>query len=252
MKYTVIVAEDEALLLNNLIAKIQASDSDFEVIGSAQTGVQAYSLIESLSPDLLITDIRMPAMDGITLIKKVHENYPYIDFIITSGFSDFEYAKAAIQYKVSDYLLKPIDAAELHDALIKLQNQYLTEHDSIQNIFTNKVSSSSPAEIAGILKEYLIHHFNEDINLNLIAHNMNYSSSYLTKIFVQHYQCSPTKFLISLRMQKAQQLLSHNSDLLIHQVGEAVGYPDQGYFSRIFKKQTGLSPLEYREKDSSL
>ena len=74
MTYTVIVAEDEELLLTNLVQKIQKADPDFLVAGTAQTGDQALALIEKLSPDLVITDIRMPVMDGITLLTKVREH----------------------------------------------------------------------------------------------------------------------------------------------------------------------------------
>lgn len=93
MTYTVIVAEDEELLLTNLVQKIQKADPDFQVAGTAQTGDQALALVEKLSPDLVVTDIRMPVMDGITLLTKVREQFPFTKFIITSGFSDFEYAK---------------------------------------------------------------------------------------------------------------------------------------------------------------
>ena len=74
MTYTVIVAEDEELLLTNLVQKIQKADPDFQVAGTAQTGDQALALIEKLSPDLVVTDIRMPVMDGITLLTKVREH----------------------------------------------------------------------------------------------------------------------------------------------------------------------------------
>jgi YesN/AraC family two-component response regulator len=74
MSCSVIVAEDEVLLLENIVKKINRYSPDFKVVGSAQTGIEAYALIEELCPDILITDIRMPAMDGLELIKKVHEN----------------------------------------------------------------------------------------------------------------------------------------------------------------------------------
>lgn len=246
MKYSIVVAEDEALLLENLIHKIEAANAGFEVIGSAQTGIQAYELIEELNPDVLVTDIRMPAMDGLDLIRKVSESHPRMDCIITSGYSDFEYARTAIKYRVYDYLLKPVDIEELKAALKKLRDKYTSEQNTLEAAFKN-TAYQPPAEIAALLKEYIIQHFNEEINLNLIAHTMNYSSSYLTKIFYSHYDCTPSKYIISLRIQKAQQLLSHHAELSVRQIGEAVGYPEQGYFSRIFKKQTGVSPLDYRE-----
>ena len=96
MNYTVIVAEDEELLLNNLVHKIEKADPDFQVIGTAQTGAQALSLVEQMSPDVVFTDIKMPVMDGITLLTRIRDQFPFTKLVITSGFSDFEYAKKAI------------------------------------------------------------------------------------------------------------------------------------------------------------
>lgn len=247
MKYTVVVAEDEELLLENLIKKVENSQTGFEVIGKAQTGIQAFELVKKLNPDLVITDIRMPAIDGITLLKKIRELYPFMDFIITSGFSDFEYAKSAISLKVTEYLLKPVDTEELKAALLTLSNQYNIQQSSLNDIFNITTTYNTPAQISEILKNYILKNYHMDINLNRIANNMNYSSGYLTKIFYRQYKCTPSRYLISLRIQKARQLLSHNVELSVKQVGESVGYSEQGYFSRIFKKQTGLSPLEYRD-----
>lgn len=245
--YTIIVAEDEALLLEYLVDKIHQLDIGFEIIGKAQTGSQAYELVKQLTPDVLITDIRMPVMDGIALLEKVHIRFPMTKFIIISGFSEFEYAKSAIRLQVSEYLLKPIDPEELKNALMALKRQFEIEQSTYAEIFNPAMTRNNPEHIAGVLKDYLIHNYKTDINLNLIAKNMNFSPSYLTKIFFQQYETTPSKFLTSLRISKAKHYLTHHQELTIRQIGEIVGYHDQGYFSRIFKKQTGTSPFEYRK-----
>ena len=245
---TVVVAEDEELLLNNLIQKIERiNPAYFTVVGKAQTGTQAYELVKELNPDLLITDIKMPMMNGIELLEKVHNRFPFIKFIIISGFSDFEYAKSAIRLQVSDYLLKPVDPEELKAALAAVREHFEIERSAYSDIFNPEMTRNTPEQIAEVLKNYLVHNYNVDINLNLIATNMNYSSSYLTKIFCQKYDVTPSKFITSMRMSQARHYLTHNPELSIKQIGELVGYQDQGYFSRIFKKQMGVSPFDYRE-----
>ncbi len=246
MNYTVVVAEDEELLLNNLVQKIKKIDSDFEVIGTAQTGKQAYGLIEELSPDVIITDIKMPVMDGLELLTKVREHFPLTKFIITSGFSDFEYAKNAISLKVTDYLLKPVDTEELTSALLRIKKEFQITKSNYEEVFNPGTTKMTSSQIAELLKDFLVENYTQDINLNLIANNLNYSSSYLTKIFCQVYDCTPSKYITNLRIAHAQRMLLHNPELSIRQIGEMVGYHDQGYFSRIFKKQTGISPFEYR------
>jgi len=249
--YRTIIAEDEELLLHNMVQKVQNSGLNFEVVGTAQTGAQAICLIKDLSPDLLITDIKMPVMDGMALLEKVYQNFPTLRTVIISGFSDFEYAQQAIRFRVDNYLLKPIDEEELYQTLFKIKTELELEQQENSHIFEFPASTNSREEIAEMLHEYINHNYTEDINLNSIAHNMNYSPSYLTKIFNQMYRTTPTKYIISRRMQKAKHLLLHHPEYSIGQIGNIVGYPEQGYFSRIFKKQTGVSPFEYRENNGS-
>ena len=196
MKYTCIVAEDEELLLHNLIKKVEACEAGFIVVGSAQTGVQAYDLIEKYNPDLVISDIRMPVMDGIELLKKVREGYPEMDFIFTTGYSDFEYTKQAIRYSATEYLLKPIDPDELNEALNRIKKKYLMEQQKIEQIFNESLAGQTQEQVAKALKDYLNANLSENINLNMIAYNMGYSASHLTKIFAAQYEQTPTKYLI--------------------------------------------------------
>ena len=246
MSYKIVIAEDEELQLNSLVKKVEKFCPGFTVVGTAQTGSQAYKLICEKAPDILISDIRMPVMSGIELMEKARIMFPELQFIIISGFSEFEYARSAIRLQVSDYLLKPVETEELQKALNKIRLKLQERAQEESAAFNGDSENKTAEQVAFAVIEYLQHHYNEEVNLNQIASALHYSPSYLTKIFVQQYNTTPSKYMISLRMQKAQQLLAHNPELSVRQIGETVGYPEQGYFSRIFKKYVGVSPLEYR------
>ncbi len=246
--FTVVVAEDEELILNNLVQKIEHTNLNFKVIGTAQTGVEALELVQELSPEVLITDIRMPAMTGLTLLNHVHQQYPFIKTIIISGFSDFSYARTAIQYGVHNYLLKPVDSDELFTTLQELTVALSAKRNSYDDTLDIFKTAKSPAQLAHILYEYIVAHYKEKINLTQISNTLGYNANHLTKIFHDVYHTTPNKFIISLKMQDAQYLLVNNPNVSIGQIGEYIGYPDPGYFSRIFKKQLGVSPFEYREQ----
>lgn len=246
MEYEVIVAEDEELILHNLVQKINNSYA-FKVVGQAQTGSMALDLVKEHLPTLLITDIRMPMMDGMELLSRARDLYPDMKFIIISGFSDFEYAREAIQLKVYDYLLKPVSQKDINDVLSRLQKDLELEGDDYKNYFSEDYAHTTPSCIAELLHDFINTHYQKPLNLNMISQSMNYSQSYLTKVFVQKYNCTPVKYLNQIRFQKACHLLLHNPELSINNIAELTGYEDQGYFSRTFKKNTGMSPMQYRK-----
>ena len=244
-----VVAEDEELILNHIIKKIQQIDSGFVVVGAAQNGKQALEMIEEFSPDLLLTDIRMPVIDGLELLKNVALNYPYIKTIVISGYSEFEYAKQAIKYGVHDYLLKPLEPEELRKTLAKIKISLEAETDFFKHrLPKNTPGSNSPEEIMAIVIQFIKENFTREINLNSLAQNFNFNASYLSKLFKKYYEETPVKYLLNLRINEAKHLLRSRPELDIKAVGELVGYPDQFYFSRIFKHMTGKSPSEFREQ----
>lgn len=250
MPYQVIVAEDEPLLLQNTIAKIHSLDLGFQVIASAQTGIQALELIEKYPPPhLLITDVRMPVMNGLELIEKAREAIPDLDCMIISGYSDFEYARQACRLQVFDYLLKPVDPAALKEALMRLKARYDAKQRELAGEFTQITANHSPQEIAETLRQYLNAHYQEDVKINLIAASINYSASQLSKIFQQAFGVTPSRYLITLRISRACRLLATEPSYTVRMIGEMVGYPEQGYFSRIFKKYTGVTPQQYRDSN---
>ena len=123
MKYTVLVAEDEHDQRRSIIERVNWDAADFEVIGEAENGAEALELTETLEPDLIITDIKMPILSGLELAKRVREVRPATQLVILSGYDSFEYARTAIDYNIISYLLKPISSEELSEELFEIHRR---------------------------------------------------------------------------------------------------------------------------------
>lgn len=121
--YKIIVVDDEIATIDHICNIISMKCPEFQVTGVAENGREALSLMEKETPDILITDMRMPIMDGAALLKKIKEKYANVFLVVISGYQDFEYAKVAIKYGVCDYLLKPIKPSSLQDLLISLRSK---------------------------------------------------------------------------------------------------------------------------------
>lgn len=125
--YKVIVVDDESEIREGIIKRIKWQELGFEVVASAENGIEALELVEQHQPDVLISDIRIPFMDGLTLAGRIRDISLGTKVIIISGFDDFDYARRAVQLNVVEYLMKPINASELSDTLAKLRRSIDTE-----------------------------------------------------------------------------------------------------------------------------
>ena len=105
-----LIVDDERIIRETMATIIDWNTLDIQLIGTAKDGIEAYNIILDEYPDIVLTDIKMPALSGIELIAKIHEINPQTQFIILSGYGEFEYAKKAMQYGVKHYLLKPCNA----------------------------------------------------------------------------------------------------------------------------------------------
>lgn len=244
--YKVIVVEDEALIRHNITKKIHELNTGFEVIGEAMDGKSALALIEATRPHLVITDIQMPIMNGLELAKNIYYKYPQILIVIISGFSEFNYARKAIEYQVKDYLLKPINSEELLEVMTKIKLQLDANLDSLTDIVNSKNDSISPENLIQAVELYIRSNYTKDLTVEAIAKSLNFSPDYLSRVYKKYTGQTPLKYLIHLRINTAKQILDSNDKIEIKNVGEMVGYPDQYYFSRIFKTHTGYYPSEYR------
>ena len=115
--YKVMLVDDERIIIDGISKVIKWESIGTSLIGTAKNGIEAYEFISQNQPDIVISDIKMPGMNGLELVKKVHDNFPEIRFILLSGFSEFDYAKQAMEYGVKHYLLKPCNENNIIEAL---------------------------------------------------------------------------------------------------------------------------------------
>lgn len=244
MSYKYLVVEDEPLIRGNLIKKIGALGLPFEKAGEAGDGRTALELIRKSPPELVITDIRMPVMDGIALVQNLYENYPGIFSVILSGYDDFKYAQQAIRFGVNAFLLKPVKPEELKSTLQKILISLDSQHETAKSLID--AQGLSPEELNRLLVSYLRTNFRTILSMGQIAEQFGFSEEYLSKVFKRYNETTPMKYITRLRIEEAKHLLILEPDVEVKQIGELVGYPDAFYFSRVFKACTGMYPKEYR------
>lgn len=132
--YRIILVDDEEEVRKSIIHKIDWNVVGFQVVGDAENGEDALEKIELLEPDVVLTDIRMPYMDGLTLSEKIRQKYPSMKIVIFSGYDDFEYAQRAIKLNVTEYILKPVNVEELTAILKKIKKNLDEEIEQKRNV----------------------------------------------------------------------------------------------------------------------
>lgn len=153
MKYKVILADDEEEVLQSIRRKLDWESFGFEVVETFLNGRDVIEFLETQEADLVITDIRMPFMDGIELAKHISEDYPQIKVIIISGYGDFNYAKEAMVYRVADYVLKPVNAKEMGAVLQRAREELDREQEEKKSI---RLLKSQYMEHLPIIRESLL------------------------------------------------------------------------------------------------
>jgi len=240
----VMIVDDEERIRTGLKKIIEKAKGNQVKINCFEDGHKAINyLIDHQDIDVLITDIRMPILNGLELIKKINNKYPNLVKIIISGYEDFEYARQAIKFGVTDYLLKPIDKKELITILSTINKNDKIPSSSINN------QKAQGHWIIEQVKENINRNYKKTLSLKSIADEVYLNPSYLSKLFKDTEGMTITDYLIHLRMEKAKHLLEIYPELKIFEVGEMVGYPDPIYFNKVFRKNNGLTPKEYKERN---
>ncbi|CAN7462833.1 MULTISPECIES: response regulator transcription factor [unclassified Paenibacillus] len=155
--YNVLLVDDERIILDGISRMVDWSSLQTELMGTARNGVEAFEIIQRQAPDIIISDIRMPGMDGLELVARVHEAYPHIRFVLLSGFGEFDYASRAMQYGVKHYLLKPTNEGKIGEALkeIVAELEQETSKESFVRNMKAELEKVMPHVKEQFLKEFV-------------------------------------------------------------------------------------------------
>lgn len=242
--HSIMIIDDEPWTLIWLKKLFDQPEKGFQVVATERRSVDALLNIPKLSPEIIMVDIRMPEINGLELIKQIRADKNNCVIIIISGFSEFTYAKEGIYYGVFEYLLKPVDAEQANDLLERI-SVFLDEDQTGNNQQVN-LDDGDLSSFSSMLS-YINQNYASRLYLNELAQRFHLNANYCCSLFQSRVGTTFSHYVMNIRLEKAKELLCVE-DLPINRVGELVGYDDIFYFSKIFKKEIGLAPSEYRRQ----
>lgn len=257
--YRVAIIDDEPLIVEGLTKTMPWEKWNMQVIGSAYDGKEGLSLIRREQPDIIISDINMPQLDGLKMIAGLKSEFPNMQIVILTGYRDFEYAREAISLGVTRFLLKPSKMNELEEAMDAVTEKLIRlgvlgeanpadvsaqNAEAEEEILYNNEANSFIVKNA---LEYIRENYKEKLRLSDVADQIYVSQWHLSKLLNKQMGQNFSEILNGVRMEKAKELLKDPS-LRICDIAEEVGFLDMAHFSRVFKKMEGMSANEYRNK----
>lgn len=269
--FKILIVDDESIEREGIIYLIDRYQLPLEVV-QATNGKAAFDYMQENSIDILLTDIKMPLMDGLELAQRTFETYPDVRILIFSAYGEFEYAKKAMAAHVINYLLKPIEVEEFEQVMRQLISQcseleetrriaqrdeeerqrrlfHVTEDIRQSRTGAASIPASQPADSSTIVRrvhQIVEKEYGQPLSLEYLATRVYITPSYLSYIYKQATGQNLLKYITDLRMDKARAMMS-DASLKISQIARYCGYDNPSYFNKLFKNYYGITPRQYRE-----
>lgn len=279
--YKVVIIDDEPIIVTGLKKLVPWASYECEVAGTASDGMEGLELIRRIRPDIVFCDIYMPKMDGLMMTAALKSEFENIELTILTGYRDFELLQQALHLGVARFILKPSNMEELEEAVetmtarLKKKGILPEREDSSASGPEGKAgdaggsgsgqdgkTGSTPGEAPGqepeavsqagsfIVKNalaYMKENYHHKMSLKDVADNTYVSQWHLSRLLNSHTGQSFSELLNTIRIDAAKELLE-NPALRVGDVADEVGFLDIAHFSRVFKKITGVSANEYRNR----
>lgn len=241
----VVVVEDEALVRRGIVLTVDWAGVDCAVVGEAADGMEGLEVIRESQPDLVVTDIKMPRLDGLEMVRQLREEGNRAHVIILTAYSDFSYAQAALKLGAVDFLLKPFQDGELEEAVTRLKSRVGPSGPQAPGL---EVPEEGKSKYVMEALRYIAGHYNDpDISVSSVAWDLGISEGHLSHVFKKETSRTLGSYLTDYRIHMAMELLRDCRNK-VYEVAEQVGYRDITYFSSTFKRVAGLSPSEYQKQ----
>lgn len=287
-----VIVDDESIVIKGLQVLMERLELPCRVVGTAMDGKTALSVILAEKPDLVITDIRIPYLDGLSLIERCRDAFGPEDptfYVIISGYQEFEYARKALRLGALDYIDKPVTKDKLLKTFSRVEERRnraaadaaaaaesgsvaagtaadaddrnaaaIIAEQSGQTGQTKRQESTGAAAQPADTRErttsaairrilhYIQENYQKDIGLTELSEMVEMNPAYLSLLFKEQVGTSFVKYLTGLRIRRAEELLAAGGKP--SEIAAAIGYNDPRYFYEIFKRKTGMTPGEYRER----
>ena len=236
--FQAMLCDDNEIILEGLSRQIDWEGLGICLSGTAADGQDAWNQMKDNPPDILITDIRMPYIDGLELSRLAKDLNPNIVLLIISAYDDFEYARTAIRCGVREYILKPLNRFEVAACLERLLDM------KAETMRTEDGEKEEAAEDGGSIGkeiQYIEHNFYRSISLEEVSQAVHMNTAYFSTLFKKQTGKKYIDYVTDLRMEKARKLIL-NTDLKIGAIAEMVGYGSTKHFTRIYKEKFGTTP----------
>lgn len=261
----ILIADDE-LYIRQGLEKLDWSSLGLKMCGTAKNGAEAIELAKSARPDIILSDIRMPNMDGLEMAERFMQINPRCAIIFLTGYREFEYARKALALGAFDFLLKPTNPEEIMECceravkeIRQLAKQDVTFIEMKSKIKDLEVKSGVKTEDSFLVEQkelgkckvseilgYIENHFDEELSLMTLSEVFHFNAIYINRLIKTETGYTFLEILNNKRMSRAASYLK-KTDKTIGEIAMQIGIPDQRYFSQIFKKYYGYSPRQYRK-----
>lgn len=248
--YKVIIIDDEPIIVEGISRMIAWDKFQCRIVATANDGIEGTEMIRKFSPDIIITDIAMPDLDGLSMIAGIKSEFPDLEISILTGYRKFEYAQKAINLGVTRFLLKPSNLEEIEEAIRIMigklrENGIDPETEERVHPEEERLDNEASNFIVNNAIKYIEQNYPHKITLSEVAEKTYVSQWHLSKLLNRHLGQNFSEILNNIRIKEAQKLLRDPS-LRIGDIAEKVGFIDMAHFSRVFKKNIGISANEYR------